>query len=96
MVLANAVEGLFAGRGGGLFGGNSTGLGNNLAMGGFEGPREVVNNYYEAAPGVGQSAQDIDRFADSSQDDGEQDNSQDVSDDGGWDDSSSGDDSYDT
>ena len=94
MVLANAVEGLFGGRGGGLFGGNSTGLGNDLAMGGFEGPREVVNNYYEAAPGVGQSAQDIDRFADSSQDDGEQD--QDVSDDGGWDDGSSGDDSYDT
>ena len=91
MVLANAVEGLFGGRGG-LFGGNSLGLGGGVGMGGFEAPREVVNNYYEGAPGVGQSSQDIDRFADNPQ----ADDQQDVSDDGGWDAGSSGDDSYDT
>ncbi len=89
MMLANAVEGLLGGRGG-LFGGNNVGFGNNMGMGGFEAPREVINNYYEGAPGVGQSSQDIDRFADSPQDD-----SQDVADDANWDDGSAGDDSYD-
>ena len=85
MLLANAVEGLFAGRGGGG-GGFFGGSGSGFLSPGMGGPREeVVNNYYDSAPDpAGQRAEDTLQDQDQDQDD-----AQDQG--GGWDDNSGSD-----
>ncbi|MGO9743302.1 MAG: DUF2076 domain-containing protein [Roseiarcus sp.] len=93
MVLANAVESLFSGRSGGLFGGHG------VVDPGFAAPREVVNNYYSDSPDPGaMNAQDVAQGDDDVRRSQDQNYAQDAADNGGWDNSSSmgSDDSFDT
>jgi len=81
VVLANALENLIGGHGGGLFGGRE------VIDPGFAAPRETINNYYYDSPDpAGQHAQDVLQDMDQDQDDaqdaadvGSSDNSSDTS-----------------